>query len=147
MRVRGCKLPGALIEALKSGRLERSVGSWELREGRDAEGNPLETELGVVHRTAAAMARATADLSDDFASDGVYGTSTPDLAGPGAIPDILDFRGVVCFAEAGDGSPFCLDYRASADRPRVIWWDDVYWRVVAPDVEQFLALFKLDSSD
>ncbi len=63
--------------------------------------------------------------------------------GPGAIPDIVDFRGVVCFGMSGDGAPFCFDSRERGTEPRVIWWDDVYWRVVAPDFASFLPLFDL----
>lgn len=137
------RIPDALVRAIRSGRLERSIGSWELRENRDCDGRPLETELSEVYRTAAQMARASAELVEDFVADGCYG-NPDDVVDPKSIPDILDFRDIVCFGEAGDGSPFCLDYRESRTRPRVIWWDDAYWRVVAPDIESFLSLFVLD---
>jgi hypothetical protein len=50
------------------------------------------------------------------------------MGGPGAIPDIVDFRGVVCFAESVDRMPFRFDYRGGAADPPVIWRDDVTWR-------------------
>ena len=70
----------------------------------------------------------TDKLAGDFSANEVYGTSSPDIAGPGAIPDIIDFSHIVCFAISGDGAPFCFDYRESMYRPSVIWWDDAYWR-------------------
>ena len=63
-----------------------------------------------------------------FEPNGAYGESLPEMAGPSAIPDIVDFDGVVCFGISGDGAPFCFDYRGSGAEPRIIWWDDVYWR-------------------
>ena len=54
----------------------------------------------------------------------------------------------MCFGMSGDGAPFCFDSRERGTEPRVIWWDDVYWRVVAPDFASFLSLLDLqdDSS-
>src|SRR5262249_48296221 len=104
-----------------------------------------ETELGEFYDTRERVDNETAELRVGFEADGFYGESLPDMAGPGAIPDILDFSKIVCFGISGDGAPFCLDYRESPESPRVIWWDDVYWRVVAPDFESFLELFDLDA--
>ncbi|MBL8019919.1 MAG: SMI1/KNR4 family protein [Leptospirales bacterium] len=58
-----------------------------------------------------------------------------------AIPDIVDFTHIVCFGTSGDGAPFCLDYRQDSSKPSVLWWDDIYWRRIAPDVDSFLELF------
>jgi hypothetical protein len=143
MTVNGHRLPASHARALESGALAWEVGSRPLRSDRDAFGQPLETELGQVYGTAAAIERATAELPAGFEPNGVYGESLPEMAGPGAIPDIVDFAGIVCFGAAGDGAPFCFDYRGGGAEPRVIWWDDVYWRAVAPDFTRFLALFVL----
>ena len=142
MTVNGHRLPDSFFRALASGALSWEVGSCPLRSGRDAFGQPLETELAEVYATPEAIERATAELPAGFEPNGVYGESHPEMAGPGALPDIVDFAGIVCFGAAGDDAPFCFDYRGSAE-PRVIWWDDVYWRVVAPDFDGFLALFEL----
>jgi hypothetical protein len=141
--VNGHQLPASFVRALESGALAREIGSCPLRSGRDAFGHPLETELGEVYTTPAAIERATAELPAGFEPNGVYGESPPEVAGPGAIPDIVDFADVVCFGVAGDGAPFCFDYRDGGAEPRIIWWDDVYWRAVAPDFASFLALFVL----
>src|SRR5690606_288217 len=100
-----------------------------------------ETELGEVSRTVEQIKIETDVLPTHFQPDGYYGESLPDMAGPGAIPDIVDFSQIVCFGIAGGGEPFCLDYRSSPQRPSVIWWDDVYWRRVSPDFGAFLELF------
>lgn len=146
MLVNGHRLPDSFVRAVASGALSWEVGSSLLRSGRDAFGRPLESELAEVYTTPEAIARATAELPLGFEPNGVYGESLTELAGPGAIPDIVDFVGVVCFGVAGDDAPFCFDYRAGGAEPRVIWWDDAYWRVVAPDFNNFLSLFELPAA-
>jgi hypothetical protein len=142
MIVSGHKIPDLLCRMLTDGSLSRPVGSWPLREPRDCYGHHLETELGEVHATQGAMERATQKLPagfppeealepDDFASE------------PGHIPYITDFRDIIEFAIAGDGSPFCLDYRNSTAEPSIIWWDDVYWRRLARSFDDFISLFDL----
>ena len=118
-----------------------------MRSNCDAFGQFLETELGEVYDTPAKIERETAELPVGFEPKGGYGESRAELAGPGAIPDIVDFSGVLCIGMSGDGAPFCLDYRGAQTEPRVIWWDDVYWRVVAPDFASFLALFDLQNPE
>jgi hypothetical protein len=88
--------------------------------------------------------RETAAPSQHFRPDGHFGESVPEMAGPETIPDIIDFSGIVCFSMSSDGAPLCLNYRESPDCPRAIWWDDVYWRIIAPDFETFLDLFDLN---
>lgn len=146
MTVNGHRLPAAFVEAMASGSLRREVGAWRLRSDRDAYGRPLETELGEVYDTREAIERETARLPNGFEPNEDYGESRAETAGPGAIPDIVDFRGLLCFGVAGDGSPFCFDYRDAAGEPRVIWWDDVYWRIIAPDFDGFLSLFDLSDA-
>jgi hypothetical protein len=142
MTINGFRLPESFLQAIASGSFRREVGSWQLRSNRDAFGQELETELGEVYVALAKIKRETAELPQGFEPDGVYGESDEEMAGPGAIPDIVDFRGVVCFGMSGDGAPFCFDFREGRTEPRVIWWDDVYWRVVAPDFASFLTLFR-----
>jgi len=145
--VNGFRLPDSFLQAVASGCLRREVGSWQLRSDRDAFGQKLEAELGEVYDTLTKIKRATAELPHGFEPNGVYGESPAEMAGPGAIPDIVDFRGVVCFGMSGDGAPFCFDYRGEPAEPRVIWWDDVYWRVVAPDFASFLSLLDLEDAE
>src|SRR5690606_24058909 len=95
---------------------------------------PLETELGYVFRTQEEIEKETRALPTDFEID-----DPEDLiVESGAIPPIQDFSEIVCFAISGDGAPFCLDYRADRSRPSVIWWDDIHWRLIAPDFDTFL---------
>ena len=147
MKVNGLRLPDSFLQAVASGSLRREVGSWQLLSNRDAFGQKLETELGEVYDTLAKIKRETAELPNGFEPNVVYGESLAAMAGPGAIPDIVDFRGVVCFGMSGDGAPFCFDYRGGAAEPRVIWWDDVYWRIVAPDFASFLSLLDLEDAE
>jgi hypothetical protein len=141
MKVGSLELPPELAKALQSGYLRRERGSWPLKQDRDAFGDHLETELGETYDLGR-IAVESAALPEHFQCDGVYGTSDPEFAGPGAIPDVTEFSQVLCFGHAGDGAPFCLDYRAGFPAS-VIWWDDVYWRRVAPDFSTFLDLFDI----
>jgi hypothetical protein len=60
---------------------------------------------------------------------------------PGFIPYIFDFSHILTFANSGDGALFCFDYRDHDVKPSIIWWDDAYWRRVAPSFKEFLSLF------
>lgn len=137
-------IPSSYIEAISGGRLKREIGSLKLIKNEDAYGNILETEIGVIFETAEMILKETDKILEDFKADGHYGECSKDLEGPGAIPDILDFSKVICFAASTDDSPFCFDYRDSELKPSIIWWDDVYWRKVAPDFESFIVLFNLE---
>ena len=145
MTINEHKLPKALTEVLDTQVLRRTVGTWELKKNSDAYGDPLETSLGEVFHTKAQIEQETSQLSENFKADGFYGEDAPHLQGPGAIPDILNFEGLLCFGQSGDGSPFCLDYRDDEERPSVVWWDDCYWRRIAPDFTSFLDLLDLNS--
>ncbi len=134
-------LPSALQELIAAGLRAPPQGSWRLRNPHDAYGHRFESELAQIF-TRGEMVTQGERLPQQFASDAVYGTSSTELAGPGAIPDILDFRMIIPFAISTDGAPFCLDFRGGGP-PSVIWWDDVYWRRVAPSLETFLSLFDL----
>jgi len=147
MTINGFRLPDSFLQAVVSGSVRREVGSWPLRSDRDAFGQKLETELGQVYDTLADIKRETTELTNSFEPNGVYGDSLAEMAGPGAIPDIVDFRAVVCFGMSGDGAQFCFDFRGNGVEPRVIWWDDVYWRVVAPNFASFLCLFDLHNAE
>jgi hypothetical protein len=146
MKINCFNLPTLFLDAISQGWLKRGIGSWSLTQNIDALGNPLETELGEVFDTFERLKKETDELPSGFEINGYYGESAPGLEEPGAIPDIHDFSKIVCFAISGDGSPFCFDYRQSAKNPSVIWWDDVYWRRIAPDFRSFLALFNLERS-
>lgn len=145
MTINGLIIPDALVAALERRLFRRSFGGWRVRSDQDAFGNFWEGDIGEVYETQQQIEKQTAKLPKDFQPDAYYGESLPEVAGPAAIPDILDFSKIICFAMGGEAEPFCLDYRDSPDRPRVIYWDDTYWRVVAPDFESFLALFDLEN--
>lgn len=138
MQINGLQLPERFVRALDDRELSRDVGSWDLR-STDAFGNLLETSFGEVHGTFAAISAATSELPNSFEVDGCYGSENDSEHQPGVIPDIVDFAKIVCFGISGDGSPFCFDYR-DGPVPSVIWWDDVYWRRVAPDFDSFVGL-------
>ena len=141
MQINGLPIPERLVALLASGPSSRYSGSRPLCRAQDHYGNPLETELGQIFQTADKMQRETEALARHYVADGIYGEDLDDLAGPGAILDIINFERIVCFAISGDGSPFCLDYREDPSDPSVIWWDDTYWRKLAPNFEAFLELF------
>ena len=99
-----------------------------------------------VYSTVSSISAETNSLHRFFEPDGYYGASTDKQeALPGFIPYITDFSHIVCFAIAGGGEHFCFDFREDATCPSVVWWDDSYWRRVAPDFQSFIELFDCDS--
>lgn len=131
------------MKVMKSGELQRDVGSWQLKNTNDSYGNHLETELGQLCRNIGEIELFTKDLPLGFVADGYYGELG--LSGyPGEIEDITDFSKIICFGYSSDGAPFCFDYRESGE-PKVIWWDDIYWRVVSLNFKSFIALFEVSS--
>ena len=100
--------------------------------------------MGEVYENEETILKETIELPKGFELNGYYGEPT-DLNeakdSPGFIADIVDFSQIVCFGIAGDGAPFCFDYREDLNNPSVIWWDDVYWRQIAPNYESFKTLF------
>ena len=142
MRVRGLALPSEFVSCIERGVLRRERGSWPLRSGRDAFGNQWEAELGEIYETIAVIERESDMLPKHFAPDTA---NLPEMFSdrPGFIPYISDFSRVLTFAMAGDGAPYCFDFRECSDQPSVIWWDDAYWRRVAPNFITFLDLFDL----
>ena len=129
-------IPPALAYRIEQHASSR-VGSWPLRHKLDSYGNFLETEIGEIY-SLHEIEKVNEQLSMNFPYEG----PNEFAVAPGAIPDPKDFSSIVNFAIAGDGSPFCLDFRGGPE-PSVIWWDDTYWRRVAPNAASFLALFEL----
>jgi len=145
MRVRGLTLPSEFLSCVERGLLRRERGSWPLRFGRDAFGNSWESELGEVYETIDKIERQSDLLPKHFAPDFA---DIPETFSdqPGFIPYITDFSRILVFAVAGDGAPFCFDYRERSDQPSVIWWEDAYWHRVAPDFRTFLDLFDVNQN-
>ena len=140
MRVRGFTLPSEFVSCVTSGQLRRERGCWDLREDRDAFGNHWESSLGEVFETAYDIQRESDLLSKYFPPDI---NRLPEMFSdaPGFIPYIFDFSHILTFANSGDGALFCFDYRDHDIEPSIIWWDDAYWRRVAPSFKEFLSLF------
>ncbi len=144
MRIRDNTVPPLMEEIINTGELSREIGSWNLKSNIDSYGNILETEFSSLLSTEKEILDATIQLSKDFFADGDYGSET-DENYPGSIPDIIDFSKIVCFGISGDGSPFCFDFRDSSNEPSIIWWDDIYWRKLSPNLNSFLLLLDTGS--
>jgi hypothetical protein len=146
MLINGLTLPDSFIQDIAAGRFKRAKGSWRLREPRDAYGNHLETELADVFDTPEAIAQHTRELPNGFEPDEYYGQEPKEdeEQAEGWIPDIVDFTMILCFGMAGDDAPFCFDFRDAPSIPSVVWWDDTYWRRIAPDYSRFIDLFAMD---
>lgn len=144
MIVNSLKIPISFVEMIRKGTLRRKIGGWNLRQEIDAFGNHFESELSQIFENKEEIVRETNLLSNNFESDDFYGEEGSESKNsPGFIPDIIDFSKIICFGISGDGAPFCFDYRDNSEEPNVIWWDDVYWRRIAPDFISFIELFDL----
>jgi hypothetical protein len=144
MDINGLTLPNDFVADVAAGRFNRAKGSWPIREECDAYGNHLETELADVYDTSESIAHHTSELSIGFQPDGFYvRQEEEDNVNPGFIPDIFDFTQIVCFGTSSDAAPFCFDFRDDLTSPSVVWWDDCYWRCIAPNYKEFVDLFDM----
>jgi hypothetical protein len=143
MVVNGLRLPAAFVQAVQEGKTSRV---WRLKSGQDACGNRLWTSVGTIYSDEDTMANETAAvagvrMNDRETIEWLATEEDPYASDPGFVAYITDFSKILCFGHAGDGSPFCFDFRDDSERPSVLYWDDVYWRRIAPDFESFLGLF------
>ena len=120
MEVNSHTLPNSFIEALNNNAFYREIGSWPLKNENDSFGNYLETELGQVFTTQKEIIKETKKLSTNFEPDEAYGKDSEWKEEPGFIKDITGFTNIVAFAAAGDGSPFCFDFRESESIPEIV---------------------------
>jgi hypothetical protein len=145
MKINGLRIPQSFECAIKNKTLSRAFGSWQLKNNVDSFGNNLETEVGEVWTTKEKIIERTLVLPISFQTDGCYGEKSEYFKEPGFIEDITDFSSIIEFAISGDGSSFCFDYRNNIVNPEIIWWDDVYWRKVANNYNEFITLFNTGS--
>lgn len=145
MMINGLKLPNLFVHSIETNKFHREIGSWFLKEEIDAFGNHLETDIGYMYSTITEIENQTAELKIYFPSDADLVDYSEDYKNEkGFIPYITEFSKVVEFGISGDGSPFCFDFRENLIEPSIIWWDDVYWRRIAPDFQSFIALFDFE---
>lgn len=141
MKVRNMALPQSFVEFSRRTESMNGSSGLELIKKADSFGNFLETELSSVFLDIETIIEETESLATNFVPDGDYGSDL-NIGMPGAIPDIVSFEKIVCFGMAGDGAPFCFDFRNVEDNPSVIWWDDVYWRRISDSFDEFISLFQ-----
>lgn len=146
MVVNGLTLPTSFVEFIGNPNVP---DRWVLKEQVDAYGNEFQSELRLLRDVKTmeagaealpelfeAQVRATPDELQQMDADGANQ--------PGFVPYLVDFSQVVWFGDGHEDSPFCFDFRDSPREPSIIYWDDVYWRRVAPDFEAFMDLYKPD---
>jgi SMI1-KNR4 cell-wall len=154
--VNGFELPAAFVqlcEAIERGEAPRE---WDLKENVDAYGEPWEVADLRIHCDPKEIQSDTDRLSKMF-DEGRFqhgGEVPPDEVLPEPPPDGWpiahgciedeDFTGVanfVSFASATDGMVYCFDFGTDPKEPSVVYWEEGYWRRVAPNFETFMALF------
>jgi hypothetical protein len=149
MKVNSLKLPTQLAQLINSGRAAWVAGlpNWMLKEERDAFGHPWETgnELEL-YSDLAKIKTETDYLPVEFklanrTSEEIDRGNAFSAREHGFIPFIIDFSKIIRIGRNGEGHACCLDYRSDLEKPSVIFWDDYYWRRVAPDFDTFMRLF------
>jgi hypothetical protein len=137
MIVNGLQLPTTFVQAVRQGRTDIW---WMLKEGVDAYGSHFDMDALELFGDAETIKRKTAQLAQDFLPENDADDLFADW--PGFIPWILDFSRVVCFGHMHEQDPVCFDFRDDPQEPSIIFWDEPYWRRLAPDFEAFMALFE-----
>ncbi|MGK5006968.1 SMI1/KNR4 family protein [Janthinobacterium sp. LB2P70] len=141
MQINGLDVPSEYVAFAARYRDAQGFCNLRLKPERDSFASVLQTELAQIYTDAPELTVRTAKLGVCFVADGCYGQPGSVSAEPGAMADIVDFTEIICFGMAGDGSPFCFDYRGARGAPSVILWDDDYWRKISNSFEDFLLLF------
>jgi hypothetical protein len=143
MVVNGLTLPATFEQVISQVDVTRH---WELKEYEDAYGDywmtdfELWTDLETMHQWTnwlpnwLKIDRLTQEETDKRDAEAARCT--------GFIPFITDFAQIVQFGRNGSGDPFCFDFREDPQEPSIIFWDEYYWRLVAPNFETFITLFK-----
>jgi SMI1/KNR4 family protein SUKH-1 len=150
MVVNGLKLPAAFVrlcQAITEGKLPHR---WELKNGLDAYGHPWGATLeinptleGIMWNTNNLRAFYQEGRLQQFPEDDEEPGSPLDLSKmPGFVHDFTDVSQFVWFGKTPSGEDFCFDFRADPKEPCVLYWDDGYWRRVAPHFGAFIRLFK-----
>jgi SMI1/KNR4 family protein SUKH-1 len=141
--VNGLDLPASFAELISR---QDTPEDWMLKEDRDAYGNFWQMDLELYTD----LERITADTNDMPRHFKLSIRTPAEIAkgnalsalNPGFIPFITDFSQIVVFGRNAEGDEFCFDFRSDLRQPSIIFWDDYYWRRVAPSFESFLSLIK-----
>jgi hypothetical protein len=112
----------------------------------NAYGNYWEPRVLHFELTSEVLTYRRAWFEENFASEQQWFTRFAAAADAWAVdPDFLlyptDFSRLLRVG-VGGGNPIYLDFREDDQTPRVIWWNGLYWRKLAPDIDAFLALLK-----
>jgi SMI1/KNR4 family protein SUKH-1 len=141
--VNGLTLPAAFVQLVSQA---ATPISWDLRENRDAYGNRWHADL-YLHQHLEWIAHETRELPRRFkvairTPEEIEKGNEYSAHSPGFIPFITDFSRVVCFGRNAEGHAVCFDYRNTSLEPSIIFWDDCYWRRVAPSFDTLMSLFQ-----
>lgn len=146
MVVNGLTLPAGLVELIKR---DGATSDWMLKEERDAYGHRWESGAELELYTDLERIKAETDhLPVKFklttrTSEEIERGNAIMAAEFGFVPFITDFSEIVRMGGNAEGDACCLDYRNDRNKPSVIFWEDCYWRRVAPDFNAFMRLFDL----
>ena len=144
MVVNGLTLPTAYERLIGQG--DRSH-HWTLKENQDAYGHYLGLSDLELFTDMDRITRETEWLPGSFKIDRlspgeVEQRNVEDAGEPGFIPFITDFSRIVQFGRNGEGDPCCFDFRENSQEPSVIFFDEYYWRRIAPDFKAFIGLYR-----
>lgn len=141
LTINGLQLPASYCALAAKYEDIEGFCNLKLKNPKDSFGYPLECELAQIYSNEQKLKEITDSLNKYFVPDGYYGELDNNHTDPESLKDITDFKKIVCFGIAGDGSQFCFDFRDCANAPTVIWWEDDHWRKISNSFEEFICLF------
>jgi hypothetical protein len=136
MVVKGLQLPEAFVRVVNGGGL--FFDNFDRPNKVDAYGNRWSADLEI-YTTLSHIEEVNLLIEKNMRMDPNEPPDDPEHC-PGFIPYIDDYSQIVSFGMGGDGPEFCFDYRDNPEKPSIIYWDEIYWRRVAPDFETLLTL-------
>jgi SMI1/KNR4 family protein SUKH-1 len=145
MEVDGFKLPASYVEICQAIRERRSHPIWVHIYGVDAYGRPWEARDMTIQGDEESIKEDTEFLRQRF-REGGFRQNEAARDEPGFATEISDVSKLIWFGSPASGEPFCFDFGASPKEPSVIFWASssgvIYWRQVAPNFDDFIALFR-----
>jgi SMI1-KNR4 cell-wall len=140
MVVNGFELPQAFVQLVEATQQDEGPSAWELKEDVDAYGEPWENGGLELYTNSEYMAEETRAL-DRMYRQGKFQHLEGLSDEPGFIDDFTGVSHFVWFGSNAAGEVYCFDFGGDPKEPSVFYWEDGYWRRVAPNFKTFMELF------
>jgi hypothetical protein len=139
MVVNGWKLPDSFLELCREMGKGAVTNMWRPKPevAVDREGWPSDLSFAA---DPVKIQEETDYLAQTFRQGGLR--APPEYATRPRFLKVTDVSKLVWFARQMSGEAFCFDFSEDLLKPRVVYWNDGNWELLAPDFEAFMNLYE-----